>query len=63
MDDLSVNDVGCAFSLCYWDMQTYSAFAANTRSQFREKRKHVDLVDNPKHLILVFINKLCVCLD
>lgn len=55
MDDLSVNEVGHAFSLCYWDMQTYSAFAVNTR--ISEKREHVDLVDAPKHLILVHINK------
>lgn len=58
MDDLSVNEVGHAFSLCYWDMQTYSAFAVNTR--ISEKREHVDLVDAPKHLILVHINKFWV---
>jgi len=57
MAALPVSDVGHAFSLHYWDIQTFCAFAVNVRtvSKFREKREHVDLVDTPKHLILVYL--------
>lgn len=40
MANLSVNDVGHAFSLHYWDIQTFfCAFAVNVRTISSEKRE------------------------